>query len=96
MASNIISTTKYETSANNLTGGVYTVGDSMYIDRAKLVAGNKSTICFTNSDFGSNGIIGTLEEAPDLTVTNSRMVIRLSATTDQKVGLKLMLKATEL
>lgn len=96
MASSIISTTRYETNANNLTGGTYTIGESIYITRDKLVAGNKSTNGFTNSDFGTNGIIGTLEEAPDLAITNSRMVIRLSATLDQKVSLKLLLKATEL
>lgn len=96
MSSSIISTTKYETNANNLTGGVYTLGENIYITRDKLLAGNKSTNCFVNADFGTNGVIGTLEEVPDLTVTNSRMVIRLSATIDQKVGLKLLLRATEL
>lgn len=96
MPSNLISTTKYETSANLLNNGVYTLGENLYVDRAKLVIGNKSSNCFTNADLGTNGIIGTLEEVPDLTVTGDRMVVRLSATTDQKAGLKLLLKATEL
>ena len=96
MASDLISTTKYETNSQNLTGGAWSKGQNCYISVDKMLVTNNSALAFTNAAFGSNGIIGTVREVPDLTVAGDRMVIDLVATLDQKTALKLLLRGTEL
>ena len=51
---------------------------------------------FTNATLGTNGVIGKLEEAPDLQVANDRMVIRLTCNADQAAAIKRLLRSTDL
>lgn len=92
--SNIISTTKYETDATRLSGGGWAVGQSLYIDIVRLVITNNGANAFVNANFGSNGVIGVLDEVP--TAAGNRLVLRLSATVYQNDQLKNLLRATEL
>lgn len=105
MASNVITTTSYVTTTNDLLGGAYTNGENLYLRIADLKVSNLGgATCFSNATLGSNGIIGTLRIKPDLSVTASRMVIDLNLTAAevaacsaaQQTALKLLLSATEL
>ena len=94
MASNVVSTTRYETDTQRLSGGVWTVGQNLYIDISKLTITNTSGNGFSNATFGTNGVIGVLDEAP--ASAGARLVLRLSASADQNTALKYLLRSTEL
>lgn len=97
MASDVVSiTSNYVTSAQDLLNATWAVGDSVYISVAGLKATNKVGDAFTNGAFGTNGVVGTVQEAPDITVSGDRMVLRLSASAAQNTRLKTLLQATEL
>ena len=96
MASDIISTTKYETNVAVLSGGAWAKGQTIYVTIDKMLLTNSNAAAFVNAAFGTNGAVGTVREVPDLSVANDRMVVDLVATADQKTALKLLLRATEL
>lgn len=95
--SDIVSTTWYELDAANLTANVWTVGQSLYLSLSQLRITNAvGAAVSTAANFGTNGIIGTLQEAPNTNVAGSRMVVRLNGTADQKAGVKRTLSAVDL
>lgn len=97
MASDIVyCTSNYITAGAQLSGATWAVGDNVYITKAELKAVNVNTLAFTNQDFGTNGIVGVVQEAPDLTVSGDRMVIRLTGSATLNARIKTLLQATEL
>jgi len=69
-------TTRYETDTTELSGSTWTVGDSVYLDSDTLVATNNSSNGLTALG-ALSGVIGYVQETPDLNVSGDRMVIRM-------------------
>lgn len=88
----IWSTDRYVTQTADLTGGVWTVGDNIYVEAASLKATNKVANAATNV-----GIVAVVVEAPDPDEAGDRMVLRVtSAVAALQTSLALLWQATEL
>jgi hypothetical protein len=95
MASDIISTTQYANTDTDLVGGTYVLGDSLYVRKADLRLSNKAADGVTQIGTAA-GIIGLVQEAPSLSSTGSRMVLRLvNSDATLRARLKVLLQATE-
>lgn len=84
----------YETDTAALVGGEYTIGDSLYLTAIEMWVTNN--VAFAITDIGTGGVIGVCEEAPDLTATRDRMVLRLTCGDALLTPIKDALRAQEL
>lgn len=91
--SRIVSTTQYETDTAELSASTYTLSESMYLDIDTMLATNNVANSITDI-----GVIGILEEAPDLSGsgTPDRMVIRLTASDSLLDPIKRILQSKDL
>lgn len=88
-------TANYVTTPGDLSGGEYTIGDSLYLNTDKMQVTNNVADALTTLG-SSGGVIGTCQEAPDVTESNDRMVIRLEEDADLVAPLMRLLQASSL
>lgn len=94
MSSLIQINSRYVTDTSELSGSVWTVGDSVYLTTETMEATNN--VANGISDIGTAGVIGEVTEAPDLTETADRMVVQLTADEDLWDGIKNCLRSRDL
>ena len=91
ISSLVWSTLYYVPTLARLDGGdPYEVGDSLYVSKTDMLLTNNAT------DGADIGVIGVVSEAPDLDEDGDRMVIRVTASSDLREALKMLINASEL
>lgn len=79
----------------DLVGGDYTLGESLYLTTDTMKVTNNVADALTNLG-DSGGVIGTLQEKPDINSSQDRMVIRLSEDEDLLAPIMRVLQARAL
>lgn len=86
----LVSTALFTRLSADLVGGTYTLDESLYIDQTTLLITNDVA-----EDCGI-GVIGTVQEVPDLNDSTDRMVLRLSVTATQLPRIQDLIRARSL